>query len=112
MKGSKNRKNLSQYLHFSRTKEDTENTNEFEEVFTCNQCNFKTSKKITLTKHINTKHERGSYSKTISSFMYRLELESFAREYWVHFIRYGFNRREAFHVVNLQGPGYIMRSVN
>ena len=32
------RKYLCQYLHASRTKEDTENTNKFEEVFTCNQC--------------------------------------------------------------------------
>ena len=102
------RKDLCQYLHSSRSKE-------LEEVFTCNQCDFKTSKKITLTKHINTKHEEGSYSETISSFIYRLELESFAREYRGHFKRYGFNRGEAFHVekmVNLHGPGYIVRSVN
>ena len=109
------RKDLCQYLHSIRTKEDTENTKELEEVFTCNQCNLKTSKKITLTKHINTKHEEELYSETISSLIYCLELESFAREYRGHFKRYGFNRGEAFHVekmVNLHGPGYIARSVN
>ena len=59
-------------------------------------------------------HEEGSYSETITSLTYSLELETFAREYRVHFKRYGFDRGEAFHVekmVNLQGPKYIVRSV-
>ena len=47
---------------------------------------------------MNTKHEESSYSETISSFIYRLELDNFEKEYRDHFKKYGFNQGEAYHV--------------
>ena len=81
-------------------------------MFICDQCDFKTSKKVQLNKHINAKHECSSFSETISSFIYCLELEEFAPEYRTYFTRYGFTRGEASHVekmVKLYGPEYIRK---
>ena len=69
----------------SNRKGDTEHINkrnkdsqELEKIFKCKQCDFKTPINITLQKHINTKHVESSYSESISSFIYPLNLDKFA----------------------------------
>ena len=56
-----------------------------------------------------------SYNKAISSFIYRLNLDEFAREYRDYFGWHGFNTREASHVeemVKRHGSNFIVKNVN
>ena len=83
-------------------------------MFTCDQCSFKTSKNMVLKKHMMSKHEENFHSETISSFIYRLELEHLAKEYRKYFTKHGFNIEEAFHMeemVKRHGPYYIWKVV-
>ena len=67
---------------------------------------------MTLKKHINMKHGELSFSETVSSFIYRLEVEDLAEEYRAYFKRYGFNIGEAYHVekmIRLHGPEYFLK---
>ena len=82
--------------------------------FKCDQCNFQASQKMTLKKHINMKHSESSINETVSSFIYRLELDNLAEEYRAYFKRYGFNIGEAYHVekmIRLHGPEYFLNPV-
>ena len=90
-------------------------TSELHEKFNCNQCEFKTSEKGIFNKHMNSNHVESSYSKAISSFIYRLNLDEFAREYRDYFGWHGFNTREANYVeemVKHHGSNFIMKNVN
>ena len=69
---------------------------------------------MTLKKHINMKHSKSSFSETVSSFIYRLELDNLGEEYRAYFKRYGFNIGEAYHVekmIRLHGPEYLLNPV-
>ena len=68
--------------------EMTVDIQELDEMFTCNECELKTSQKMSLNKHINTNHEESSCSEKVSSFIYRHELEKFALESMSHFSRH------------------------
>ena len=86
-----------------------------EKIFKCKQCDFKTPRNMTLQKHINTKHEESSYSESITSFIYRLNLEKFARHYRDYFDWHGFTRKEALYVekmVNWNGADFVMKDVD
>ena len=52
---------------------------ELHEEFNCNGCEFKTSHKGILKKHMKSNHLESSYNKAISLFIYRLNLDEFAR---------------------------------
>ena len=110
-----------QYLHSSNRKRETDNMNkrsedsqELEKMFKCKQCDFQAPRNITLEKHINTKHVESPFNESISSFIYRLNLDKFASHYRDYFDWHGFTRREACHVekmINWHGADFIMKDV-
>ena len=111
-----------QYLHSNGRKVEKDDLNkrtkdnkELPEVFKCKHCDFKTPQKVTLQKHMNTKHVESSYSESISSFIYRLNLDKFKHEYRDYFEWHGFNRKEACYVekmINRYGSDFIMKNMD
>ena len=92
----------------------TECDKDMQEILRCNHCDFKTQQKVTLQKHIHTKHKESSYTESLSSFIYRLNLDKFAHEYRNYFEWHGFNRREACYVekmINRYGSDFIMKNM-
>ena len=95
-------------------KKRTEGDKDKQEIFRCNPCDFKTQQKVTSQKHINNKYEESSYTESISSFIYRLNLDQFAHEYRNYFEWHDFNRREACYVekmINWYGSDFIMKNI-
>ena len=91
-----------QYLHSTRNRVKRDNNDklpdsrkEFQDEYSCQQCEYKTAQKINLEKHVKTKHENCSFSETASSFISRLELEHLSKDYKKYFNMHGFNREEA-----------------
>ena len=83
--------------------------------FNCDYCSFIFTKKITLNKHMNTKHGDICCQETVSTFIFRLGLEKAAQEYKYYFRRYGYTRAEAHHVekmVDNYGVEYILKPVD
>ena len=64
---------------------------------------------------MSSNHVESSYSKAISSFIYRLNLDELAREYRDYFGWHGFNTREASYVeemIKRHGSNFIVKNVN
>ena len=98
------REDDGQYLHKKGQKENSTQGHQYKDVeepvdsFKCEHWSFKSTRMITLKKHITTKHEDTSIMESVSTFIFRLGLEDFAHEYEEYFKRYGFTRGEAQHV--------------
>ena len=106
-----------QYLHSRNRKEERDylnNTSELHEKINCNQCDHNTSQKSTLKNHLNSYHVE-NYSKAISSFIYRLHFDEYAREYRDYFGWHVFNTGEASHKEEMKkrhGANCIVKNIN
>ena len=86
------------YSHQTQNEETTERSQKTKKIFKCDNCSFKCGNKVTLSKHVNGKHEDWSDKETMSTFIFCLELEDFEEEYKLYLSKYVFNQKEAKYV--------------